>query len=180
MLKEIARKYLLLDTNILVDSAKYKDNFKPFYAELKKLNVAPVIDSSIKLEFLRSANNIKNLQEKIWCLNVLLGSQKDRLELPITDETLIDARKLSNLYHHLKIKKKKSISVVDCLLAAHLKKYINNLYLATSNNSDFTTKIFDRIHIFNIGINDEIRNIGIYKYSEKKYLEVLEKFKRSK
>lgn len=181
MLKEIAKKYLLLDTNILIDSAKYANSFEPFYTKLEKLDIALIIDSSIELEFLRSANTLKNLQEKINYLELLLGRKgsKKEIPIPIKDETLKDARRLSNLYHHLKIKKNKSISAVDCLLAAHLKKYKNNLYLATANNSDFTTKIFSRIHIFNIEIEDEIKNIGIYKFSEEKYSKVLENFKKS-
>jgi hypothetical protein len=65
------------------------------------------------------------------------------------------------------------------LLAALLKKHVNNLYLATINNKDFSLKIFDRVMICNIEIGDEIRNIGIYKFSEEKYQKAEDNFQKS-
>lgn len=177
-MEKLRNKHILLDTNILINSAKYQSEFKEFFNELKKYNVSPNIDCSIKLEFLRTANTQKNLSIKINYLNILLGNDEKRLDLPITEKTLVDARRLSNLFHYLNIKKH-SISAIDSIISAQLKKYSNNLFLATMNHKDFPLQVFDLIQAINISTINELFTIGIYAFSEKKYNLVLDNFSKT-
>jgi rRNA-processing protein FCF1 len=174
----IKNKHILLDTNILINSAKYQTEFEVFFDELKQNNISPTIDNAIKLEFLRSANTQRNLSIKINYLNLLLGNDEKRLDLPITEDTLIDARRISNLYYFLNLKKQK-ISFVDSIISAQLKKYSSNLFFATINNQDFPLQIFDRLFVTNVDANSELFTIGIYAFSEKKYNIIVDKFSKT-
>jgi len=163
-----------LDTNIIIEFARNPLCFKGFFNDLVISRVIPAVDESIKCEFLRKSNSSKKLKEKEEFLNNLLGTYEIRTELKVTNEIFIEATKLSNLFNFLN--DKNNSAMTDCLLAAQLKKFKGNLYLATMNNKDFPLKIFDRVEIYNIEIKDEIRNIGIYKFSEDKFQNVERRF----
>jgi hypothetical protein len=176
---EILRnKHLLLDTNILINSAKYPLEFETFFEELSAFHIVPIIDEAIKLEFLRSANTQKKLLIKINYLTLLLGNDQKRLDLPITIDTLVNARRFSNLSHYLNLKKQ-SISLGDSILSAQLKKYSGSLYLATMNHKDFPLRLFNRVLVKNIETSDELFTIGIYGFSESKYNEVVDSFTKT-
>lgn len=175
-MKQLENKYILLDTNVIIYSIKYLNEFKGFFEELEKYNISPGIDWSVKLEFLRTSNTYEKLESKQRFLNLLLGDKKNRMELHISNETFEDARNISILYNFLNIKKKNNISLIDCLIAAQLKKYKNNLFLATTNNSDFPLKIFNRVKLYNVEVQDDIFNIGIYQFSEPKYNKEFSRF----
>jgi|WetSurMetagenome_2_1015567.scaffolds.fasta_scaffold17567_4 predicted nucleic acid-binding protein len=174
IIEELKGKTILLDTNVIIEFAKYPSSFQGFFDDLINNRVVPAVDESIKCEFLRKSNTLEKRKKKEDFLDFLLGTDENRTELKITNEIFSDATHLSNLFNFLNDKNNSSIT--DCLLAALLKKYENNLYLATINNKDFSIKIFDRVLICNIEIGDEIRNIGIYKFSKPKYETIVDRF----
>lgn len=167
----------MLDSNLIIYSAKNLDCFKVFYDDLNRYNVVSAIDEIIKLEFLRSANSKTSLKKKEDFLNTLLGGKKME-SLSVTKETFINARRISNLYHSMKLQK--YISITDCLIAAQLKLYEKNLFLATANNKHFPLKLFDRINIYCIELKEEIIPVGIYRFSGDKYNKLVESFSKSK
>ena len=175
MLEKIRNKYILIDTNIIIESVKHTNDFAGFYDELKRNNIRSGIDYAIKLEFLRSSNVFYHLKKKEEFLSLFFGSDRDRMELNILKETFIDARRISNLYYFLNIGR--NVSVIDFLIMAQLKRYKNSgLFLATIDNKDFSTKIFDRMGIYIIDVADRIYNIGIYQFSNKKYNGFVKRF----
>lgn len=177
MKTDLQNKYILLDTNIIIYSAKYKIEFQSFFDSLKRYHIQTGIDSAIQLEYLRSADTAQNLQKKYSFLKGLLGD--DPMVLPINEEIFIDARRISNMYFYLKLKSKQKISTVDCLLAAQLKKYKDTLLLATLNHSDFPTQLFDREAIFTVELPDSVLPVGIYSFSEQKYNNLVYRFSKS-
>jgi hypothetical protein len=176
IIEKLKSKTILLDTNIIIGFAKCPANFKGFFDDLKDSDVVSAVDESIKCEFLRKSNTIEKRQQKEKLLDWLLGIDEKRTELKITNDIFTEATLLSNIFNFLN--DKNSSSIVDCLLAAQLKKFGENLYLATMNHKDFPLKIFDRIHIFNVEVEDEIKNIGIYKFSKERFEISLERFKK--
>jgi hypothetical protein len=176
IIEELKNKTILLDTNIIIEFAKCPSYFKGFFDDLKDSDVVSAVDESIKCEFLRKSNTIDKRGQKEKLLDLLLGIGEKRTELKITNEIFVEATLLSNVFNFLN--DKNSSSIVDCLLAAQLKKFGENLYLATMNNKDFPMKIFDRVCIFNIEMGDEIKNIGVYKFSKKRFDIALERFEK--
>lgn len=171
-MERLTRKHLLLDTNLIINIAKYGDVFLPFLDQLVESSVKSVIDYAIKFEFLRSSNTKEDLQKKSQYLDALLGA--DRLELMTDKEIFEKATEIGNIYSRRNSTYNKQISFGDCLIAAQMMKYNDHhetLFLATSDNKDFPLCIFDRIDIFTVDTKEkgEIINIGIYSFSKSKY-----------
>lgn len=173
----LKNKYLLLDTNLLINIAKKGAAFAPFLNDLEKLNVTSVIDRAIKFEFLRGCQNKEDLQGKEEYLDLLFG--KKRFELPDGLKIFELATEISNFYTWKNNKFVKQISPIDCLIAAQMVNYNNghkenNLFLATSDNYDFP--LFDRLTIFTVDAGDKIVNIGIYGFNETSYNDIKKRF----
>ncbi len=166
-MKSFKNKHILLDTNILINAAKYKEYFKSFFEELADNEVQSVIDYGIKFEFLRSSNTQERREDKKRYLDLILG--KDRMELLVNSEIIDSAIELANIYSR-KIKgADKQFSFTDCVIAAQMKRYQKSLYLATLDNNDFPLYIFNRVDIYTIDTENEILNIGIYSFNDSKY-----------
>src|SRR5690606_1587006 len=150
MHKQLKSRHLLLDTNILIKSKDYTADgyFDEFFSLLEGLNVKSVIEEATRFEFLRGSRNKSQLQAKEDYLNILLGGSKQRgMILPLSNEILMNSKLLANIYSNKQASLSKQISITDCLIAAQLMKYGENLLLATLDNNDFPLFIFDRIHI---------------------------------
>lgn len=171
-MEKLKDKWILLDTNLIIYSSKHLREFKPFFLDLKKHNVVPCIDECINLEYLRTSNNNLSLNKKSSYLNALLG--KDMTILPINSTTLKDARRLSIL--NSSFNNVKDMGFADSMIAAQLKKHGNRISLATCNNKHFTTKLFNRILVETIEVNDEIFTVGFYEFSEEKYNNLAKQF----
>ena len=171
MLKKIANRHLLLDTNAIVSLIKHARFYVDFFNQLEKYQIKSVIDYSVKFEFLRGSNTKLDYEIKREYLDILLG--ENRIELISTNEIFENAREIANIYTRKDAKLTKQISFADCLIAAQMKKFNekspDRLFLATINNNDFPLFIFDRIHIFTIDTEKEIINMGIYRFNVSKY-----------
>lgn len=159
----IKDKHLLLDTNLLIYSAKNKEVLLPFFDEVHNLNVTSVIDQTIKFKFLRGCKTKEDLQTKQEYLDLLLGS--NRMELPVDKNIFEKARLISNIYCRKNSQYAKQISFGDCLIAAQMIKYNLNrseLFIATTDNNDFPIFIFNRVDVITLHDDNNIFNIGIY------------------
>lgn len=165
-------KWILLDTNLIINSSKNVESFRDFFLELDKHNIVPCIDDCINLEYLRTSNSPSSIKKKKDYLSTLLG--KDMTTLPITNETLQDARKLSILCSSFN--NSKDMGFVDSMIAAQLKKYGDNIALATCNNKHFTTKLFNRVVIETVDSGDEVFTIGFYEFDKDKYSRLAKDF----
>lgn len=176
MLEAIKNKYLLLDTCLLIATVRDEDSFSDFFEQIKLNNISLAMDSTIEFEFLRSSNTMEALQVKAGWLSKFFGAKVDRFNLPVTIVQYEDARKIANLYSFSDSKNSSKISAADCLIAAQLKKYEGNLFLATLNNCDFPLSIFNRREIITIDSEKQIFNVGIYSFSAEKYLKQAKRF----
>lgn len=175
MIEQIKNKFLLLDTNILIDSSKYPEDFQGFYDSLKKLNVSSVLDQTVKMEFMRGVQNKEQQESFNSFLEALFG--KGHLVLQLDNSIIEMASKLAIIYG----RNKKSAEIGDYFIAAQMCKYSSSsetLFLATRNNDDFPRLVFDRIHIYTIDVKktDQIINIGIYKFNKENFDNQYNKF----
>lgn len=164
----IKDKHLLLDTNLLIYSARNKEILLPFFDKVNSLHVTSVIDQTIKFEFLRGCKTKEDLQIKQEYLDLLLGS--NRMELPVDKNIFEKARLISNIYCRKNAQYAKQISFGDCLIAAQMIKYNLNrsgLFIATTDNNDFPTFIFNRVDVVTLYDDNTIFNIGIYGINQK-------------
>lgn len=147
MLSRIKNKSLLLDTCILVETTRNKQNeigfIRDLYDEIKQNDIDPLIDQTVEIEFLRGSNTKVALNTKRQFLEKFLGANS-KFILPDNTEIFTSAGRISNLYRFINVERNQ-ISLADCLIAAQLKKYSHTVYLATINHADFPIAIFDRI-----------------------------------
>lgn len=165
------RSFVLLDTNILIDSAKFPESFTPFYRTLEEREVQTVLESTIQFEFLRGFQVRKNAEE---FLEAFLG--KDRFTL-VPDKDLFEmALRIAHVYY---LADNKHIKIADALIAAQISKYArsasdaNELLLATQNHKDFPPVLFQRLAVHLVTLPDgSIKTLGVYRFD----LEVFKKF----
>jgi predicted nucleic acid-binding protein len=177
MFERLQNKYAILDTNVLIYGATYSEKFAPFFNVLEQYHVKSITSDAIIFEFLRGAQVREHLEVKIRYLKLLLGEHITKL--PINPEIFETARKISNIYSNKDISTTKQISIVDCIIAAQLKKYNESreqLFLITTDNKDYPLSIFDRIGIYTIDADKEILNLGIYCWSAANYDSLVSRF----
>jgi predicted nucleic acid-binding protein len=173
-MERLKHKHILLDTNILINAAKCKDGFAPFFKILSHNDVQSVIDYGIKFEFLRTSNTEERREIKNRYLDLILG--KNRMELFVNSEIIDSAIEIANIYSRKTKNANKQFSFTDCTIVAQMKKYQSSLYLATLDNNDFPIYLMDRIYTHTIDNKQEILNVGIYSFSESKYQQCIEEF----
>ena len=176
-IKELERQYVLLDTNVLIDSTKYPEEFDSFFGLLKKFHVESVIDYVVKFEFLKGARNKDEYKKHIKFLDLLCGT--DRHELFLNKEIFEVAENISRIAYK---SSNKNLSLNDSLIAAQIQKYSktnsNRLFLATQNHKDFLPTLFEQIYIHTFTLKDGvIKNICIYTFRENIYKELTKKLK---
>ena len=167
--RELKRKHLLLDTNVLIDSVRYLDAYSTqLFSELFAAEVTPLIDQTVKLEFLRGAQDAQEYKRYSEFLGVLLGTQ--RMELPVTKEILELATQIARVYG---LNKLKDVKLGDCIIAAQIAQYasgIGQVYLLTRNHKDFPAILFDCRWVQVVSIpGDAIRTVGIYTFRTEQF-----------
>jgi len=163
----IENKFLLLDSNIIINYSKFTPFYDPVFEQLTEHEVKLTVDPFVKFEVLRFAENEQERQdfeEEIFD-NLLSG---DDLPMPVADEELYTlATKIGNFYQAT-VSQSSDIEAIDVFLAARMLKFArsdreNSLFLATENHKDFPSELFTRIGIETIDrSDDQIHNIGFY------------------
>ena len=172
-------KYLLLDTNILIDCSKYPIFFKDFLLNLTTHNIALVIDQTVRFEFLRNADSPKQKKVLDDFLKSLLSV--DDIGLLIDGTTVSDAIYLANIYAWKNLNK---IDLADCFLASAMKKFNESavrprMFLATQNHKDYPDFIFKRIGIETIDVaGNSIINIGFYEFNKDSFVQAHDDYKK--
>ncbi|MDE1944298.1 MAG: PIN domain-containing protein [Patescibacteria group bacterium] len=164
--------FVLLDTNVLIDSSKFPEEFSVLYAELRRLEIVPVIESTIRLEFLRGLKRgPEELRAGEEFLTALCGT--DHLVLAPDKDIFDRALTIARIYLNAD---NKSSSVADTLIAAQLSKYartastVAELFLATQNHRDFPPVLFDRVDTMLVTLADgSIRTIGFYRFKKARF-----------
>lgn len=155
---QIKNKFIMLDTNVLIDSFENFDAFEGFFQLLLDQNCRPIYFPFIEFEFTRVAFEPSNKEKRAKFLRYIASMS---VPMPV-DEMGKSALEFAQLYQ---AKKLKSPQLVDCCIAAYLRQYPDNLFLATANHKDFPTFLFDCIHLNPIDGGMKIIPVGIYKYN---------------
>ncbi|MHB8914037.1 MAG: PIN domain-containing protein [Minisyncoccota bacterium] len=163
------RSFVLLDTNILVDSSKHPKEFGVLYAELKKLDITLVTESTIRFEFLRGL--YRDLEAGKQLLTELCGPDHAVL---FPDAGIFDrALTISRIYMNAD---NKSASVPDTLIAAQMCKYARDtqsaaeMFLATQNHRDFPPVLFECTDDILITLADgSIKVVGFYRFRKDRF-----------
>jgi predicted nucleic acid-binding protein len=168
MLEIPERSFVLLDTNVLIDTAKFPEDFDVLYKELSSLHIESVIEETIKLEFLRGLKDPATGQKLI---DALCGEKA--MTLIPNKEIFERALAISKIYLR---STNKVASVPDTLIAAQLCKYAREkkgqyeMFLATQNHRDFPPVLFERVDQVLITLADgSIRVIGFYRFKRDVY-----------
>lgn len=173
-------KYLLLDTNIVIDSLKYPEAFQPMYLDLDKRKVQAVLDHTVKFEFTRGATNLSLIKMYEEFLSRRYGSSK--LELVINDFIYSTAITIAIIHGRNACSR---IGFADCLIAAQMHKFEKNLFLATQDHQDFPGFLFKRVGVYTIDIQDKdpkkdaIKTVGIYQFNIDSYKEQVKRITSS-
>lgn len=172
--KAIAKKFVILDANVLIKAFEKTTYFKDFFEYIRDCDCDIANFALVNFEFTRNdffSEIIKLKEEFLIEINAH--------PFPYRDDLLKDALEIAKVYSHNRIQKGQ-ISLADCCIGAILKQYSKNLFLATSNHSDFPTCLFDREYIFPIDADNEVISIAFYRFNEEKWSrleEALEKVK---
>jgi predicted nucleic acid-binding protein len=160
--------FVLLDTNVLIDTSKYPVEFSSLHIELKRLNISAIIESTIQFEFLRG---LKNPSDGEILLDELCG--KGRTVLAPDKDIFERASHISRIYYKTDNKMTK---IADVLIAAQICRYArsqsqqNELLLATQNHRDFPPVLFERVEDTFITLADgSIKVVGFYRFRKDNY-----------
>ncbi|MDR3548839.1 MAG: hypothetical protein P4M11_11340 [Candidatus Pacebacteria bacterium] len=175
-------KYLLLDANILINYAKYARLLDRILRGFDDLNVTTVLDEMVRFEFLRYAvssnetNALKNFLKTIFKLD---DKEIDTPYSQPTTEIIHYATEIANIYAW-RLKNQK-ISLVDCFLAARMRKLNetrpDRVYLASADSTDFPSLLFDRVGIDTVDLGENILNICFYRFNRDKFSSVYAEYK---
>lgn len=171
----LQRKFLLLDTNILIGYSKYAKFFVSFLTKLNEQETVFVLDKHVEFEFLRGAESKDEIGVLEAWLETVFG--KNKQDFSAQDEILKSAISIANIYKW-KLKNSK-IEITDCILTAQLEKYNKTnevLFLATANHSDFPTLFLDRFGIETIDTGESIVNICFYAFNRTNFENIKKSF----
>ena len=159
--KKLAGKHILFDTGVIIHSFQSYESFVDFFILLIKLNCHFAYFPLIEFEFIRGAyEEIHRRKRQEFLRNLSF------LKLPFQGEDLInDAIRIANIYA---ARRNHKTSLVDCLIAAYLRKYSRHLILVTTNHQDFPTYLFDRLFIYPIDTEKDIITLAFYKFDQAK------------
>jgi predicted nucleic acid-binding protein len=163
-------KYLLLDTNVLINYQKYPVQMERVHSKFDEFETIPVLDEMVRFEYIRGAESpeeIKVLKIFLMILFKLTTADVDQLQFPVNQETINTATDIANIYSSRL--KNLNAPAIDCFLASQMKKYHKNLFLVTSDHKDFPSLLFDRIGIDTVDTGTDIINICFYKFSKEKF-----------
>lgn len=165
------RGYVLLDTNVLIDTSKYPEEFSTLYKEFEKLHISTVLESTIRFEFLRG---ISKPSEGDKFLEELFGT--DCLLLKPDQNIFDSALQIGGVF---KRNDNKQVKIADLLIAAQICKYAKDstahteLILATQNHKDFPPVLFERIDDYLVTLSDgSIKTIGFYRFKKARLIKL--------
>lgn len=155
-------KYLLVDTNFLIDASLYREIFREIINLFKENQVALITITPVIAEFLRGSANQTEYEKKLAYLELVL----DQPVLPVdetTNELLLD--KVIKFYRSRGSK----TEMTDLFLASTLLRYTNGLtFLLTSDHKGFPTSLFDIVGMFPVQLEADLRIFCVYGPSEEK------------
>jgi len=147
------------------------DVFSCLLREFGEIKCDTCINDLIYLEFVRSAVGKRDKD------NVERFVSQYVFTLPTDQEIYEIAHTLYPLYNSCgSIRNNRQVSVVDVINASFLKKYGENLFLLTLDNSDYPLEVMDRLIVGAIDAGKQIMTWGIYRFNQERYEEMVGRF----
>jgi len=165
---DIASKYIVIDNNVLADSASDPEFYTTLYGIFKKNPI--LIDPIVKLEFLRGAYLEKTYKEKNDFLRIeIFHPMIDHQD--IYKKVYNSAFNIARIYSH---HKKPSVPLGDILITARQEVQGDDTLFLTEDEEDFTTLLFDRITVLSFErINkddiEHLQHLQLLKFNHEKY-----------
>jgi len=157
-METLRSKYVLLDTNFLIDASMFRQEVGNLIDQLNSLGCSLLTTRSVILEALGGTNNENDLDDKLAYLEIVFGRPFNELErLPI-ERRLPDKAELLSFSRQCN-----KFATTDFELFLMLEKYKSSgILLISRNHKDFTSKICNRTGFITLLGNKEIRTYGIY------------------
>lgn len=165
-LKDLPKKHLLIDTNFLIDAAKYLTQFNELLKTFKDCGFTLVSIQSTLIEFAKGSKSIEDYSKKIQYYNSIIDTV-----LPLEKQIIDNVENITRVL----LKKGGQLSYADCLLLGTTMKYKESLYLLTRDRSDVPISIFSVIASLLIETQDNNCIFSIYEYNEELYEDALVK-----
>jgi len=174
IIESIKGKYIILDNNVLSDSASSPEFYQTLYKILE--NNPLFIDPIVKLEFLRGAYIEKTYKEKTAFLNIeIFTHMVDHND--IYKKVYDSAFNIARIYSH---HKRPNVPLGDIFITARQQIHTQQEYLfLTEDLLDFTTLLFDRMLILSFerkdkDNNEHIQHLQLLKFNQKKFKDCLD------
>lgn len=164
------RSFVLLDANVLIDSSKAPSEFAALYAEFARLEIVPILESTIRFEFLRGVPDAEAGEQLLveFC-------GEDMVTLVPDKDIFRRALSIARIYMRADNKK---TNVPDTLIAAQMGRYardtkdVAEMFLATQNHKDFPPVLFQRVDDLLVTLADgSIKTIGFYRFRKDRFEE---------
>lgn len=158
-LSSSSNSFVFLDTNCLIGAFVYPNLFSKLFDDLKQFGCEFLTISSVVFEFTRGTKTIEEFNSKLEFLENLASIYQIEKHLEDFKDLTITLQKI-----------KGTASYTDFLLIAALYKFRKApSYLLNSNHNDCPLEILDREAIVTVDTDKDIKNYGIYKFSDEKY-----------
>lgn len=125
--EEIEGDGLLLDTNFLINAAKFPDYYKSVITDIEESKAQLFTINEVILEFFKGSNTQSLIYEK-------KGFVEDLLDVVLSDWINKDEADVILLAYS---KEGAQLSITDLYLASVLKEYSDSISLLTENLKDF-------------------------------------------
>ena len=155
LLSSLQNKHLLLDANVFRDAGAKPTDFRVFFNNLKKAEVTLTTIDFVKYELLTGSANETKYIAKEALINDIID-----VYLPIIPQTFQLVYEVIKSYGI----DGSSLSITALFLGATLMQYKENIYLMTSDTTDFIQSIFDLSFVINVPYTKGIFTYGIYQY----------------
>ncbi len=160
--KKLDHKAVIFDTNILLESSTQTEAFAEIFGFIQRCKCQPQYFPFIEFEFFERTHQKELIEQKRAFLEAL---NIESLPTGPLDRLIREAIAIANLYAS---HGKGSMGIVDSCIAALLERYRGNLFLLTTNHSDFNEFLFDRLFLYPLAHEKSILNLGFYEFNSEK------------
>jgi len=160
----LPKKYLLIDTNFLIEISRHPSQFMELVKDLNNNGFILVSIEATLIEFVKGSKSIEDHSKKVKFYKNII----ERI-LPLEREIHDNVSKITRVL----LNKGGQLSYADCLLLGITMKYKDNLYFLTKDRSDVPISLFNTVASIMIETQDNNSTFNIYEYDEKAYEELL-------
>lgn len=161
LIPRIKGKYLILDTNIFIDSSLKYTIYSRFFNDLKKADIKLTTIDLVKYELLKGTDDRIKYEKRVKLIKDIID-----VTIPVMPKTHELVTRLIRIYGS----EGGSLNITDLFLGAILMQYRENICLFTRDTTDFIQRIFELLFVINVQHTKGIFTYGIYQYKVSKEL----------